>query len=600
MKYKTQALSVIFSIFFLNYLICQDGENVSTGDSISKYIYNQPHKAIDYCYDYIKLNEKINNIDGIILGYSALATAFGVVNEPDSTLHYYYKSLSLVKDPVNLIVRKYYIAKVYDKNSNYNEALRLYNQILDLAKREKEQDIVDAVNFAIALIKSKIDLYNEGFPKESLLYLENLYNTELKESRLKSLRYTRKKLVEVYIKDKQLEKAKQLIEEGLLQAKKENNKEFLFHQHHLKSKVNKLEKNYNISISEAEKSIKYAKDIKNQLYINQANFNLAEIAYELKEYKKALKYLKRILYNKNNKTSLQLSRDYKLKADIYNELDNIRLSNKFYSKHFKQKDKANKEYLDALKSIYTINTKEQVLEVQDSYETELQEEIIEKEQHQKTKWIWIGISAILLMLIISIILFFKNRSRMNQKRFDELMLKIKAYEERKKEENQYKAHENKEEESEVIIVAPKTLENNKEEVIEEVVIEPNEDKVITNVIDDKKVEEILIKLQNLEDKMYFLKQDCTLHNMAKRLKTNTSYLSKIINTHLGKSFSSYINELRINHAILEIKNNKQLRSYSVKGIAHEMGYKSVDAFTRYFKAATGITPAVYVKKIQEI
>lgn len=109
-----------------------------------------------------------------------------------------------------------------------------------------------------------------------------------------------------------------------------------------------------------------------------------------------------------------------------------------------------------------------------------------------------------------------------------------------------------------------------------------------------------MKIQKLEDKQYYLRQDCTMHNMAKKLKTNTSYLSKIVNTHLEKSFSTYINELRINHAILELKNNKRLRSYSVKGIAEEMGYKNADAFSRYFKAATGISPTVYIKKIQEI
>jgi len=88
--------------------------------------------------------------------------------------------------------------------------------------------------------------------------------------------------------------------------------------------------------------------------------------------------------------------------------------------------------------------------------------------------------------------------------------------------------------------------------------------------------------------------------MAKKLKTNTSYLSKIINNHLDKSFSIYINELRINYAILELKNNKRLRQYSVKAIAEDMGYKNADAFSRYFRAATGISPSVYIKKIDKI
>ena len=117
-------------------------------------------------------------------------------------------------------------------------------------------------------------------------------------------------------------------------------------------------------------------------------------------------------------------------------------------------------------------------------------------------------------------------------------------------------------------------------------------------LDSDKVQALLDKLQKLESTNYFLRKDCSLHNTAKKLKTNTSYLSKVINTHLEKSFSTYINELRINYAIVELKNNKRLRAYSIKAIAEEIGYKNSDAFGRYFKAETGLTPSVYIKKIQ--
>ena len=119
-------------------------------------------------------------------------------------------------------------------------------------------------------------------------------------------------------------------------------------------------------------------------------------------------------------------------------------------------------------------------------------------------------------------------------------------------------------------------------------------------IKDETVAEILEKLIKLEEKKQFLRQDFTLHNVAKKLKTNTAYLSKIINSELGKSFSTYANELRINYIILELKNTAKLRSYSINAIAEEIGYKSPESFTKYFKAATGISPSVYIKKINEI
>lgn len=120
----------------------------------------------------------------------------------------------------------------------------------------------------------------------------------------------------------------------------------------------------------------------------------------------------------------------------------------------------------------------------------------------------------------------------------------------------------------------------------------------TFTITDKRINDILEKLKKLEQQKYFLRRDCTLHRVAKKLKTNTAYLSRIVNNELGKSFSSYINELRIRYVISELKSNSRLRAYSISAIADEIGYKSPDSFTKYFKEATGVSPAVYIRKIE--
>ncbi|HRB71978.1 MAG TPA: helix-turn-helix domain-containing protein [Flavobacterium sp.] len=122
----------------------------------------------------------------------------------------------------------------------------------------------------------------------------------------------------------------------------------------------------------------------------------------------------------------------------------------------------------------------------------------------------------------------------------------------------------------------------------------------TFTITDERIKDILEKLKKLAQQKYFLRQDCTLHNVAKKLKTNTAYLSRIVNNELGKSFSNYINELRINYVISELKSNSRLRAYSISAIADEIGYKSPDSFTKYFKVATGVSPAVYIRKIEKM
>jgi len=127
----------------------------------------------------------------------------------------------------------------------------------------------------------------------------------------------------------------------------------------------------------------------------------------------------------------------------------------------------------------------------------------------------------------------------------------------------------------------------------------NSSHTTTFAINEKRINDILIQLAKLEHNKYYLHQECTLHNVAKKLKTNTTYLSRIINKELGKSFSDYINELRINYVLLELKCNKRLRAYSISAIADEIGYKSPDSFTKYFKEATGFSPAVYIRKIEK-
>ena len=112
--------------------------------------------------------------------------------------------------------------------------------------------------------------------------------------------------------------------------------------------------------------------------------------------------------------------------------------------------------------------------------------------------------------------------------------------------------------------------------------------------------QILEGLKKLEEKEYFLKQDCNSYNVAKKINTNTSYLSKVVNSHYGKNFNTYINDLRINYTILRLKNDVFFRSFSIQAIAEEVGYKSADSFTKYFKKDTGLNPSFYIKNIKNV
>ncbi|KAA1245065.1 AraC family transcriptional regulator [Aquimarina sp. RZ0] len=119
------------------------------------------------------------------------------------------------------------------------------------------------------------------------------------------------------------------------------------------------------------------------------------------------------------------------------------------------------------------------------------------------------------------------------------------------------------------------------------------------VITDKKAKEIFILLKDLEKTNFFVEKSCSLYTTAKNIHTNTSYLSKIMNEYRKQSFSDYINELRIKHCCSRLKTDQKFRSYTIKAISGELGYKSVNTFASAFKKHTGLTHSYYIKQIQK-
>jgi len=118
----------------------------------------------------------------------------------------------------------------------------------------------------------------------------------------------------------------------------------------------------------------------------------------------------------------------------------------------------------------------------------------------------------------------------------------------------------------------------------------------SHTIDNKITEKILDQLSEIESSTLFLNKDFNLNYLAKRLNTNTSYLSKIINKHKGKSFKQYLTELRINTLIKSLDVNPVMRKYSIEALAESIGYNNASSFTRIFKNYIGESPSSFLDK----
>ena len=121
------------------------------------------------------------------------------------------------------------------------------------------------------------------------------------------------------------------------------------------------------------------------------------------------------------------------------------------------------------------------------------------------------------------------------------------------------------------------------------------DKTAVNLkIDEPKVKAILDKIKKVEAQELFLSKNYTLNTIAKKVGSNSTYVSKIINTYLNKSFIEYTNELRINYILVKLKEDKTYQRFTLNAIAESVGYKSVNSFNKDYKSIMGVTPKQYL------
>ena len=139
------------------------------------------------------------------------------------------------------------------------------------------------------------------------------------------------------------------------------------------------------------------------------------------------------------------------------------------------------------------------------------------------------------------------------------------------------------------------------EVNENNFIEDAEVIEVEDVQTDKKEDSILLaqwkpKIEALltNEKAY---EDAglSLTQVAKRLKTNPSIISKVINQGFELNFNDFVNHYRIEAVKEKLKAGEQ-KIQTLLGIAYDCGFNSKATFNRAFKKATGISPKEWMGK----
>lgn len=93
------------------------------------------------------------------------------------------------------------------------------------------------------------------------------------------------------------------------------------------------------------------------------------------------------------------------------------------------------------------------------------------------------------------------------------------------------------------------------------------------------------------DQQLFLQPSLTLEDVAKRMGTNKTYVSKLVNNTYNQGFPELLNTLRIDYAEQYLLNHREAKQ---KDVAAACGFLSASAFNSTFKKVTGLTPKMWV------
>ncbi|AXG68595.1 DNA-binding transcriptional regulator SoxS [Kordia sp. SMS9] len=435
-------------------------------------------------------------------------------------------------------IDNYLIAKnVADEMGNINDVLQISHNIGFLKKQTK--DLTEAA----AIFKKNLRTIRE----------HNL--NELSRLEVASLAF----LSETYLRMKDYNTAKTYTEEGLLLATKNKYKELYLYLNANKTIIQFQQQQYQKSIASSKASITSILDFGNEQSLTTPYLYIGKSYLKLKKYDSAIFYFKKfenIVQTKEIDTP-ELEEVYEFLALCYastGDKQNSILYFKKFAELDKQNDSINTNMNNDLHEKYDILPLKQEINSLDT-----------TNQKQKKRETYLYISLIILVIsLLAFFIWFKRKQRQNKLRFQKLLVKIE------------------------------TLEKPKEKIISKKIIS----KETHNPITDENVLQILKALEAFEEKELYLRLDCTLGYVAKKLKTNTSYLSNVINTYKEKPFRTYLSELRINAALIKLKNDEKLRSYTIKAIAAEFGYKRSETFSRVFKAHTEMYPSAYIKSLE--
>lgn len=545
---------LVFAIvFFTQQLFSQQ---LSTDELFELYENaDSKEKKIEFAKAFLKQSKKENNKKRIITGYYLLAYE----NKNDLRLAYLDSIIQLTKNkpighhPAIAFNEK---AKHLQKNGQFKRAIDNYILSNKFASFSNDKFLSFYNNFNIATIKRFIGEYQESinlFRKCLLFITKKVNKPQFHDSYLKTI----VSLSNGYYELKKIDSAAYYNKLGVNKSIEYGNKEVYHHLCLNQGIVDFLKGKDEAALDSINKHKSY-------FFKKNDSINLSYIYF----------YSAKI--NSNRGLTKEAVSNYKKVDSLLSFREDLtpkfRSSYIFLINHFKKERNLKKQllYVNKLVSFDSvINSKtnylsKTIFKDYDIPNLKLEKEKIKKEMNQQSVSFRNQIFFILFLLLFAVIflVFQYHKRKIYKQKFLNIITEVN------KKEDQPQNEKNIEKEG---LDIPQDI-----------------------------IKTVLQKLVYFEKDKKYLRKNITLNSLAKELDTNTAYLSKIINHYKKETFSTYLNNLKIEHIIAEIKTNPILRKFTIKAIADEACFNNPDSFSKAFYKLKGIKPSYFFKEINNL
>lgn len=561
----------IFLVFFYNLFYSQ---NISV-DTLKNYAYedlrqkfynynnnNEIKKAKILSKYYIEKAKAEKKDEQIAEGYVMMH-----FNENFSNALKYLDSLQSITRNSN---KDYYPARIYLLRGNlyskfYNVKAALGNYILTLehAKEKGNRRQIAFAEINIAYLNNYIGKHRDA---ANTLH-HYLYKTDYLDK--KDYDNIHVNLADTYIEINKIDSAQILIKEGL-HFTYENKKIQQYHGYLLESGYYNLKlKKYHNAINDLLRCKKYfstTDDIRNHSYTLMF---LGRSYTGLKDRDKTIQIFKQLdTYILQHKYVFpELREVYPYIIDYYKE-KNDKEKQLYYIERFLKVDHIlDSQFRYISRELPRRYDKPKLLKEKENITIEL-----------KNKKVFFFVSIIVLSLLLLIFIFLYRKSKKIEKQYRTIAQHLIQ----SVNESKIKNH----------------VESTNESVFDNTEKQAVTEQKTAKTVSEGTAHTILTELENFEIKKQFLNKGITLGSLAKKIKTNSKYLSEIINTYKEKNFTAYLNDLRIDYAINRLAEDKKFRSYKISSIAEELGYNTEQAFTMAFKKRTGTPLSIYLREVE--